>query len=997
MSLEKAGLKIWRSYEAKLNNNTPEEQWEEKDEFSKGVRDLIKRGVDANLKRKSFLTLMGASLSMVAANCSRKPVEKIVPYFNRPMNHVPGVAEYYATARVTSGGVAPVLVKVKEGKPRKIEGLASHPVYKGAVSGDTIATIWDLYDPDRIQQPLKKANGSNAKAKWEEVYAEIKPLLSKKTLYIGRSTLSPFEQKVRTEFASATGSDSLIYDSVGTQKEIANGAELAFGKAMIPRFAISKASLILSIDADFLGTWISPELFTKEFSAGRTPDKKMNRLIVAESNLTVTGSNADTRYPIHNGSQYAFAMAIAKELLPGSKLAGNAALKTKLSSFSAEAVEKKTGISAAEIKKTAKELKANKGKSLVLGGSINARTEKSGELAAAAFLINELLENNGKTVVFENPFRDSVDFTSNSQVAKIQKALNSGKYETVIIDHANLVHDMPAAFDLSKAKSVIYIGTHMNETADKAAYVLPANHYLESWSDGLSYGTYSVVQPAIRTLFDTREASRILMELNDNTTTVMEAVQQSAESNTGKSWKKLLSEGYASANQPAKGMKFSAPAFTSMKKAEQKFVLSLYQSVQIGDGTGANISFRQELPDPISKVTWDNYLAVSVADAKAKGWKSGNFVKVSTKAGNLTLPVYIQPGLKQGTLAAAIGYGFEKLGKVGAKVGKNVLSLAEFKNGDIITAGIPATIEAASKEYKLVTTQRHHELAIERGLVRQATLEDYLKDPKSGHEHEEIPHHGKAKGLYKKHEYTPNKWNLAIDLNKCTGCSACVVSCYSENNVPAVGKDEIDVGAEMSWLRIDRYYGYSEHETEKHDENMENPDVFFQPLMCQHCDNAPCENVCPVGATAHSDDGLNYMTYNQCIGTRYCANDCPYKVRRFNWFENWEGKLRDPEQYALSPDVTVRSQGVIEKCSMCQQRISEKRQQAHVEGRELKDGEVLTACQQACPADAIVFGDINDEKSAVSKQANDPRAYKILAAINVEPVISYMVKIKNKA
>ncbi len=987
MSVEKEGIKIWRSYEARQSGNLPEEKWEEGDEFSKGVRDLIQRGVNANLKRKSFLTLMGASISMVATSCARKPVEKIVPYFQRPMNFVLGNAVYYATARVSSKGVSPVLVKTQEGKPNKIEGHSGHPVYKGAVSADTIATIWDLYDPDRAKNPAK----GNAPIAWDAAYGEIKSALAKKTAILTGVSYSPSEKAAVANFAKKYSAATIVYDAAGTQRELLNGAKLAFGKSFIPSFRVDKANLILSVDADFLGSWLSPELFTKQFSSRRTADKSMNRLISLESNLTLTGSNADTRYAINSGSQLALLLSLAYEV------GKNAAL----SAFAAEKAEASVGIPAKDIKAIAAELTKNKGKSLVLAGSINARSGKSGEVAAAAYYLNDLLANIGLTVDLDAPMLGETSVSSDSEMAAFIADLAAGKYETVVIDRVNPVFEFPEAAGfaeaIKKAKTVVYIGDRANETGSLATYLLPASHYLESWSDGLSYGVYSVVQPAIRPLADTREAAQILRELSGETVSSKDAVAALSSTYAKTGWEKLLGEGFAaSVNSVSAKVTFPEFSLKAPAKAEG-YRLSLYESVQIGDGSGGNISFRHELPDPVSKVTWDNYVAVSPADSKVNGWKTGDFLKLTAGKVSVTLPVFVQPGLKAGNMAAAIGYGHTSIGKVGNKVGKNAMAIAGFQKGDVVTAGIAVAAAKSSKEYKLVSTQKHHEMAIERGIVRQATLSEFLKNPKAGHQHEEIPHFGKAKGLYKKHKYEPHKWSLAIDLNKCTGCSACVVSCYSENNVPAVGKKEIDVGAEMSWLRIDRYYGYWNHEDEKHDETMENPEVFFMPVMCQHCDNAPCENVCPVGATAHSDDGLNYMTYNQCIGTRYCANDCPFKVRRFNWFENWEGKLKAPQQFALNPDVTVRSKGVIEKCSMCQQRISDKRQQASVEGRELKDGEIMTACQQACPADAITFGNINDEQSMVSKQAANPRAYKLFAAVNVESVVSYMVRIKNKA
>jgi len=819
---------------------------------------------------------------------------------------------------------------------------------------------------------------------------------------------SPSEEASRARLGNV-----LLYDASGTQSEIAIGNKKSYGAAVIPSYRIDQADLILSLEADFLGTWLSPELYTKQFSSRRTPDKKvMNRLVVAEAMMSLTGANADSRLAIAAGSATTLAYGLAALLLPSSSLAGDGNVRKAVQDYSPAVVAKVTGLKEAQVIALAEELKAFKGRSLVLGGSVSSRSDKAGSLQIAVNLLNTLLGNEGKTVSTKAAHKKNADFAEPAQFEQIVNDILSGKIETVVVDRANPVYDLPGSqigAALKKAKKVIFIGDHLNDTAEFATHVIAQSHYLESWSDAESLGAYGITQPLIRQLFDTLPALEIYGQLVGVNDSAYDQIKRAAALRGN--FDKLLSQGFTITDAQGVG---AARAFRSAalleinppKDAIKGYALNLIQSVGLGEGAGANISFRHELPDPITKITWDNILIISPADAKNIGLKTQDLVRVQSGKSSLELPVFVQPGVRKGSMALAIGFGQKGLGKVAEGVGKNAFILAPYVNGQLVTSGISVTIEKIGKYDMLASTQRHYEFSVERGLARQVSLDTLEKALAQGvskeqrekmlHPHEEKPHDGKAIGLYEKHRYDGLRWNMNIDLNKCTGCSACVVACYSENNIPAVGKSEINRGREMSWLRIDRYYFYEDEKAEQSDVDYVDPEVFFQPVMCQHCENAPCENVCPVGATGHSDDGLNYMTYNRCIGTRYCSNNCPYKVRRYNWFENWEGKLRDPQQYALNPDVTVRSRGVIEKCSFCQQRIAEKRQEAKVQDRPLRDGEIKTACQESCPADAIVFGNINSADTAVVKANNDPRKYAILAQINVEPAVKYMVRVKNR-
>ena len=1010
---------VWNSYETYSDNsvkltNTGKESKLKKDkkkllplEFDAAVQDLIDRGVNLNLKRNSFLKLMGASLAMVTANCYKKPLEKIIPYVNKPVEYQPGIANYYATSMVTANGVAPLLVKTIEGKPLKVEGNKNHPLFKGAISIDSIATIWDLYDPDRLRNSSKKNGNGFKKGDSNKFISEIKSLLNESSniAILSHLKYSPSEDSVILEFLKKYKAKSYTYDSIGNQHEVLFGESKSYGKPIIPRFAFDKADLIFSLEADFLGTWINPELYTKQFSSRRNPDSNMNKLIVAETMMSLTGANADQRFAIKSGTAHIFGLGLIHLVHAKTEYSTNPILKEHLSLYPPKKVSDLCGVSEEKLHKLAETLLSFKGRSLVVGGGTSARNGQEGSLYYIASLLNALLKNEGKTILTQAPYRgeSEINLSSSEDLIELIKTMKRGEIDTLIIDRTNPVFDLPASVGfeeaIKKVKNVICLSTHATETASYAKYILALNHSFESWADGYMNGIYSVAQPLMNPLFETISVGDIWLKLiESNTEDFYQYVKNNSKKYTD-NWNNLLSDGFfietptENENEPRTGFDFnfiSQFGVPSTKKSAQ-YALTIYSNSQIKDGSGANISFRQELPDPVTKVTWGNYIAVSPKDADKNQWKMGEVLKVVSSTGDISLPLFIQPGLPEGSIAIAMGYGHSKIGKVAKNVGKNINSLTSLKNEGYQYSGISVHISKENKKEKIATTQKHHEIPGDdkRGIISYAKLTDYQSNPKAGHTElsQAIPGSKvlPGRGLYPEVKYEGYKWGMSIDLTKCTGCSACVIACYSENNIPAVGKVEVDRGREMSWLRIDRYYHGS----------AQNPDVSFQPVMCQHCDNAPCENVCPVVATSHSSEGLNEMTYNRCIGTRYCSNNCPYKVRRFNWFENWEGKIQDPEQYTLNPDVTVRSRGVIEKCTFCVHRISEKRQLAKVEGRLIQDNEIQTACQDACSADAIVFGNTNDKSTLVAQMQAEERAYKLLVNLNVKPAVSYMTRVKN--
>ncbi|MBS0618295.1 MAG: 4Fe-4S dicluster domain-containing protein [Spirochaetes bacterium] len=1007
-----ATTKLYRSFEEA--NITPKEGdkelalWNGKSEFPANVEEMIERGLNANLDRKSFLTFMGASLSMAALAACREPVEKIVPYVDRPMDYVPGEARYFASTHISARGITPILVKTREGKPIKIEGLKDHPVFKGSATADVYASIWDLYDPDRVKHPLKRNGGKLVETKWDDILAEISGLLKNNARILGRVTFSPAEEAARAKLGK-----SVIYDPTGTLSEVVSGNRASLGSSAVPALHFDAADVILAIEADFLGTYLAPETYTRQFASRRDPAQgPMNRLVVAETTLSLTGSNADKRFALTAGTHTTFAFGLANLILPGSALAGDATVRAVLQAYTPAVVEKVTGIKEKDLVALAEELKAARGKSLVVGGGVSSRTLVAGELQIAVNLLNALLGNEGKTISTKGALKANVEISDAAAIEALIADMKADKVQTLVIDRANPIFELPLASGfadaLKKVKNVVMIGDHINDTANVATHVLPVSHYLESWSDALAHGTYGIVQPMIRQIHNTLPVLEIYARLAGNTKSAYDQVKASHAANAkGQAFNSTLAAGFSVVDAQGAGAArtFRSAALKDIKApvdAQPGYRLTLIESVGLGDGVGGNISFRHELPDPVTKITWDNVLLISPADAKTLKIATQDLIKVTAGKVVQEIPAFVQPGIRRGSMALAIGFGQSYIGQVGAGVGQNAYALQSYAAGQSAASGLSITIEKVGKYGMLASTQRHYEFSVIRGLARQVEVKTFEKairekNPDLMHEHEERPFGGKAKGLYPKHKYDEGyRWNLNIDLSKCTGCSACVMACYSENNIPAVGKAEVDRGREMSWLRIDRYYIYENEAAEKADADMVNPDVFFQPVMCQHCENAPCENVCPVGATGHSSEGLNYMAYNRCIGTRYCSNNCPYKVRRFNWFENWEHKLRDPQQFALNPDVTVRSRGVIEKCSFCQQRIAEKRQLSHIEGRAIRDGEIQTACQEACTAGAITFGNINSAETQIVKANSNPRSYEILAQLNVKPSVKYMVRIKNR-
>ncbi|MCH6234977.1 TAT-variant-translocated molybdopterin oxidoreductase [Cognataquiflexum rubidum] len=989
----------------------------------------INGGNEEGSSRRDFLKLMGFSLAAASLAACEAPVRKAIPYVNKPVDVNPSIPNYYASTFSSGGDYASIVVKTREGRPIKIDGNELSPVNKGGISAIVEASVLSLYDKQRLSGPHIKGTKSD----WATFDSEVKAKLAAAgTVKIVTNTvISPSTESVLQQFAAAFGGAEVItYDPISNYG-ITKAAETSYGTAVLPTYSFEKASVIVSFGADFLGTWISPIEFAKQYGQGRKISKEkpvMSRHFQFESNLSLTGANADYRTPIKPSQSGLAVLALYNAI---AKQAG-------LATVPGGAIEIE------HLDKAAKELWANKGKSIVVSGSNDPNVQ------VIINAINDLLENNGVTVDFSKPsyFRKGDDAKMNQFVAD----LKAGSIGGVVFYNCNPVYDFAkgaeVAEGIAKAKVSVSTNSTMDETASLVQYVAPDHHYLESWNDFYPRkGEYSLSQPAISPLFDSRQAQDSFLIwagaatnyydfLQQNWNTTLFAAQTET-ANFQEFWDRSLFNGVYSVpseSAPVANISDVTSAASSIAKSYKAegagTELAIYTKVGIGNGTFANNPWLQEMSDPISKATWDNYLTVSQKWANENGLKMSEGetrkAKITVGSKSLVVPVLVQPGQADGTVGLALGYGRTKAGRVADGVGVNAYELADsskgFTNFDV-TEGV--AIELTAEVYKIAQTQTHQTYMGREFVIQESTLGEYKEDAFAGRYQPKIYKEGEFVkpskiSLWKGHQYSQHHWGLAIDMNSCIGCGACTIACQVENNVSVVGKQEVLNRREMAWIRIDRYYSSPAEATSNKELEVaaDNPEVTFQPMMCQHCNNAPCETVCPVAATTHSSEGLNQMTYNRCIGTRYCANNCPYKVRRFNWFKYHDNKdfaavnvaqNDDMGKMVLNPDVTVRARGVIEKCSMCVQRIQAGKLTAKREGRKVKDGEINVACASACPTTAIVFGDMNDSNSKITqmlkiqedtlsaiKEVNEERAYHVLEEINVSPNVWYFTKIRNK-
>jgi molybdopterin-containing oxidoreductase family iron-sulfur binding subunit len=1065
--------------------------------------------------RRQFLQLMGAAMAMAGLTGCRRPEEKILPYARKPEQVIPGIPQQYATGMPFRDVLRPVLVESHEGRPTKVEGNGDHPVGQTGTSGFEQASVLNLYDPDRSRTVRRDGSESS----WSEFVTFCRQLgeqPQQNVAVLVEENPSPTVQAMRDRMADRFANLRWVTYSATGDNPVRQGTQQAFGRPLRPRYDLGEAEVILSLDADFLDGRHRDFLHnTQSFAEGRRledTEDDMSRLYAVESQFSTTGGSADHRLRLQARRIEAFAAALGAELGVGTA--------TEASWSEREQVF---------VREIARDLQEAGEQAVVLAGETQPP-----EVHALAMAINQRLGSIGSTVTLYNPGTDEAS-AQEDDLADLVGAMKDDEIDALFMVGVNPVYDAPGSLDfeaaLANVQQTVHCGLLRDETAQASRWHVPRTHYLESWGDGRAYdGTLSVVQPLIQPLYDDAHSEIEVLNLlaTGVDATGYDLVREQWRPRLGRNfeekWRQVLHDGYLEDSQfPRASVRRARVPDLSAPDTGDGLEVVFRQDPKLLDGRFSNNAWMQELPDPVTKIVWDNVATMSPATAEELGlavdYSEDNFfadrVELSVAGETVELPVWVQPGHPDGSIGVNLGYGrtiatdregydtpfwdvtdeqdvynpapiaggLDADGEPVDVVGTNVAPLRP--PGRRVAEG--ASVQKVGSDYLIATTQEEGSMH-GRPIVRWATLDEFREDPyfvedsqtpvpelghgdghgdghgggghgegpagdghagvhdegeygltagtgTDAHTVEDVPadaqagaaaadtsehggdhgdghggehqaqgapnvegyreypmvwedDHPKDQPAMKDNPYYQNQWGMSIDLNTCTGCNACVVACTSENNVQVVGKEEVSNGRHMYWIRTDRYY-VSEGE-----EDAENPEMMMQPVMCQHCENAPCESVCPVAATVHSPDGTNQMIYNRCIGTRYCANNCPYKVRRFNFY-NWTKTLPTEVQMAQNPNVTVRSRGVMEKCSWCVQRIRQSQQQADNEDRDLYPNEVETACQQACPTDAITFGDLNNPESDVVKEKENPRRYELLSYLNTKPRLSYLGRVRN--
>jgi len=994
--------------------------------------------------RRHFMQLLGASMAMAGLAACRRPVEYIMPFSDRPEELIPGVPLRYATAMNFRGVAHPLLAKSYDGRPVKVEGNPEHPNASGSSGVFEQASLLQLYDPDRSKTILR----IGSPASWEDFLSLCQQIQTgnRRVAVLAAPDSSPtrtrLQAQLETQFPDATW---VNYRSEGDDAE-ALGLQLVYGQALRPVYDFENADVIVSLDADFLGSHArNGDWNAYSFAQGRKLNgakDQMNRLYVAESTYSSTGTLADHRRRMRSDAISRFASQLA----------------SALGIYSGETPDDFASSVAAD-------LQSSGGQCIVLAGETQPP-----EIHALCALMNDALGAVGTTVTLLDT-ESSAQISQSQALPDLVEEMEAGQVDLLLMLGVNPVYDAPAALNFQEAMGrvtdTIHIGLHVDETAQASTWHLPLAHYLEAWGDGRSWnGTLTAVQPLIAPLYeDAKSEIELLSALITGQTArgydlVRETWTPALEGQDFESaWRRVLHDGYLQdtgyssvipevppetlIDQMVSASILNATALMTSEDSSDGQLPSSNNNLElvvrldptILDGSFANNAWCQELPDPVTKIVWDNVAVLSPKTAKdyglvceySKGRYYADVVSFTANGQTIELPIWILPGHADDTISITMGYGrtisttrperntpfWDKddetdiyaRGTLATGVGTNVSTLRDIHSHPVIPG---VELQATGRKWTIVTTQDHGILDTDaRPIIRMATLDEYQEDPAFAIQDEaptpssdvktdfqDYPelwknNHPSKSPAFRDSDYWQNQWGMVIDLNTCTGCNACVVACQAENNIQVVGKEEVGNGRELHWLRIDRYF-VTEGETDLDAD----PQIVMQPMPCQHCENAPCESVCPVAATVHSPDGTNQMIYNRCIGTRYCANNCPYKVRRYNFY-NWSKTIPETVQMAQNPNVSIRFRGVMEKCSFCIQRIRETQKRAGLEKRSLHRDEVATACQQACSAESIIFGDLNDDQSLVSQAMRNPRGYKLLAELNVKPRVSYLARVRN--
>jgi MoCo/4Fe-4S cofactor protein with predicted Tat translocation signal len=964
----KTGRAYWRSLDELAGS----------DDFFDYLKAEFPRQAEAltHLDRRQFMKLMGASLALAGLGaCTTQPTQTVVPYVKPPEDLVPGEPVYFATAMPLQGTVTGLLVESHVGRPTKVEGNPQHPASLGATDVFAQASVLTLYDPDR-SQVVRRVDEILS---WDSFATALATALEAQaasggaglrilTETVSSPTLAAQIAAVIEKYPNARWHQ---YEPLARDSVVA-GARLAFGADVNTLYRFDRADVVLSLDADFLACGAGQVRYAHDFAAKRRltgQARDMSRLYVVEATPSNTGTKADERLIARAGQ----IPGVARTIAAGVGIA--------------VAAPQATAEHAAWAAALVKDLQAHRGRSIVIAGD-----QQPAEVHALAHAMNAALGNVGQTVVYTDPVEARAELQRDSLQALVTD-MRAGTVEVLLILGGNPVYDAPADLDFAGALDRVAMRAHLSlyddETSVLCQWHLPDVHYLESWSDGRAFdGTVSIIQPLIAPLYTGRSAHELLAMVLGQAPNGYEVVRgywkkQRGEAGFDAFWGRALNDGLIAGSEAAvKTVTLRADVAGSLPPLapvdEHALEIVFRPDPTILDGRFANNGWLQELPKPLSKLTWDNAVFLAPRTAERLGVVDGDVVELGLGERRVRGAVWMAPGQADGTVAVTLGYGRTRGGRVADGTGFDAYRLRTSAAPDYASG---LTLAKTGDTYLLACTQHHGSLE-GRDIVRTATLDEYRAHPDFAREMSEDPKRDDT--LYPLYPYEGYAWGMAVDMNACVGCNACVIACVAENNIAVVGKEQVHIGREMQWLRIDRYYAGAP----------DDPEVMYQPMFCQHCELAPCEVVCPVNATVHDEEGLNVMVYNRCVGTRYCSNNCPYKVRRFNFyrFTNYSDASLALQR---NPDVTVRSRGVMEKCTYCLQRINHARITAKKEDRRVADGEIVTACQQACPTDALVFGDINDRTSRVAKLKAEGRNYSVLGELNTRPRTTYLAIVRN--
>jgi molybdopterin-containing oxidoreductase family iron-sulfur binding subunit len=985
------GKRLWQSLE-QLSDTKDFRNFKE-NEFPVNADLSVPSRFSAEVGRRDVLKAIGAAAALTGLGaCTKLPTEHIVPYVKPPEEIIPGRPLYYATSYVSRGVATGVLVESHEGRPTKMEGNPEHPGSLGSADVFMMASILNMYDPDRSQSVLHDGRITD----WAAFAAAMADFnlqagangadLRILTKTISSPTLASQLKKLLGMYPAAKWHqyEPLSGDSVR------EGARLAFGKPVNTVYHFDKADVVLSLDADFFNCGAGHVRYTKDFSSrrdlGNGPGSNLNRLYVVESMPSSTGASADHRLALRSSDVEAFARAVAAGI-----------------GVSAAAASGSAKIPVDWVGAVSRDLTAHRGSSIVIAGE-----QQPPVVHALAHAMNASLGNVGKTVEYTDPI-EANPVNEFDSLKDLVADLQAGRAQVVIILDANPAYDAPAdlnfASNLFQARLRIHSGLYADETAELCHWHVPATHGLEAWSDARAYdGTVGIVQPLISPLYPAAHSAHEIVALltGDSGTSphdLIRAYWQGQRPEKDKAfealWEKSLHDGLiAGTALPAitPGLTSGFVSQATPATAADSLEIVFLPDPAIGDGDFANNGWLQELPKPITRLTWDNAAMISPSTAQSLGLTAGDYVTLTLDGRAVDAGVYMVPGHANNSVTLHLGYGRRRSGKIGTGPGFNAY-LLRTSSAPSIANGLQ--IKKTGQSYSFASTQQQYTIdmdghpaeqesvtAFRRDLIQIATLSEFKNNPNFAKNPEEAATENLT--IYPPVIYDGYAWGMSIDLNRCVGCNACVIACQAENNIAVVGKEQVERGRAMHWIRIDTYFRG----------DLDAPEMYYEPMPCMQCENAPCEYVCPVGATTHSSEGLNDMVYNRCVGTRYCSNNCPYKVRRFNFY--LFSDYTTPSLYGVrNPNVTVRSRGVMEKCTYCVQRINAAKIRSEEENRSVRDGEILTACQQTCPADAIVFGDINDPNSRVSKLKAQSRDYRILTDLNTRPRTSFLARVRN--